>query len=641
MNINELELLSEQELDLQLNEVFDDSKATYPPIDLKPKSKIPQVYGFNFPGTDKFALFFGSYKGKNPNPTTLKPGELIAQLVPLSISEKGNPQPLKGGLGDDPIGALNSIYYAANSVADMLNLRGFMLRFPLKQMKGKGAVLTRVMTRLVKQKSGGKWEVLPTPYKQSDKYAFVFVVKKAYKLNVLNSVIIDMTRFEQVDIGGVPTYVDKANQKAVTKEEAQISSLVARENERPYRAVVSKAQNSIDKATMVKMYSKGDMSPNLRNALINSNEFVSEENTPVDDTLSDATIKKLVGSRLKDSYKDVVTTFAYEDRDKFRDALRRMDFTEATNHKVLFDNLYELVTIDNTKDPELINKRLRQMLRETNNTLTGIFEKRTKKFNAPMHQIDAVQKYTGSAFSSINGALLGSHSAGKITIETINDMDEAFAQNGVQLPKGTTLYRGMNLPDNIARNVLDNKMFYFANYASCSIKPIIFDSSFGFGNTYGTNLDTNTPDDTEGYYNALDDDKLYDPKVGFVISDTHKTKVINCVSFSNYPQELEVLLPRGTVLKITKLVDQQGEKGREFGYASYMAYSKVVSHKFLNEEYTGDVYDGDHLMETGELKVKFSFKGMLNEEADRKDDIKLQSFANCMDLEGLTDKFMV
>lgn len=85
-----------------------------------------------------------------------------------------------------------------------------------------------------------------------------------------------------------------------------------------------------------------------------------------------------------------------------------------------------------------------------------------------------VREYTGSSYGQINGALLNSKENSELTqqsLDMVKQMDSAFENSGVQLPKDSVLYRSMRINGKLAKQAAVNKLFHFRTFVSTSLNP--------------------------------------------------------------------------------------------------------------------------------------------------------------------------
>lgn len=143
----------------------------------------------------------------------------------------------------------------------------------------------------------------------------------------------------------------------------------------------------------------------------------------------------------------------------------------------------------------------------------------------------ATKTYTGEAYTEINGGLR----SGKIPPghqQTVKELDSAIGQS--TLPENTVLYRGMEMNSTLRENIKPGATFTDKAYTS-------------------TSLDQGNPDRFAGGENGA----------VMRVKAPAGQKGLALQSISDYPEEKEVLLPRGTSYKITS-VTRDPSTGRTY-----------------------------------------------------------------------------
>lgn len=275
----------------------------------------------------------------------------------------------------------------------------------------------------------------------------------------------------------------------------------------------------------------------------------------------------------------------------------------------------------------------------------------------------AIKEYTTSSYDPINSYLLGRNIdvADFEAEEMIEKLDKAFIRSGVKLPEGTTLYRGQKLRRPFFEKLVETRMYMFRNFVSTSIYPIML-GGWGANTTLAMagadeivkkdDQNAEAPDfrDYTFQTNALGDpaspefiDKLkYDEKVsvGWVIYGADKINSIIPGSYSAHASECEVILPRGLVVSVDKITSST--LSLDITQIQRMIEATVMTSEQISEAV---VYDGDHLLETGEHIVvsdsdevePVSFASFTK--AQRIDFMKV--LAGIMDLDTVPEKFVL
>ena len=168
------------------------------------------------------------------------------------------------------------------------------------------------------------------------------------------------------------------------------------------------------------------------------------------------------------------------------------------------------------------------------------------------------------------------------------------------------------------------------------MSPIIFTG--GFADVSAEMVNTTADTDTSEIEVMQATESSTDASIGFVMSGAHKIKVLIPGKETAYPQECEVMLPRGTTLRFdrVKTVEASG---------SYLVFASVVEPSKLDESEV--VYDGDVLLETGESVpvnrfslIETSEEVRIAHETIRRDTIDY-ALVSCMDINSIPEKFVL
>ncbi|QBX32884.1 ADP-ribosyltransferase [Aeromonas phage Asfd_1] len=213
----------------------------------------------------------------------------------------------------------------------------------------------------------------------------------------------------------------------------------------------------------------------------------------------------------------------------------------------------------------------------------------TKKMRA------AIADYCGDYSGAMNDVFIKNMDDDEFLYKKIESMDKAFLKFGVKLPANTNVYRTMSISTKLANISLDNKKFYFSNYVSTSLKPFMF----GMPMADGYSLDV-TADEYEK-------PNLTHNVFGFAITSVDMPVLIPG-PLSSFASECEVILPRGTVVEFEKTY--RGPDSQDGHIGRWWVEGKATNIKSLSEmDESEELYDGDHLMETGEVRVLEGFAG--------------------------------
>ncbi|QJA42731.1 ADP-ribosylase [Enterobacteria phage vB_EcoM_IME540] len=260
-----------------------------------------------------------------------------------------------------------------------------------------------------------------------------------------------------------------------------------------------------------------------------------------------------------------------------------------------------------------------------------------------------IREYVGSGYEDMNNVLLGIRDPNTRTSiltneeieKAINNLDSAF-ENGEQLPEGITLYRSQRMIPDIYLAMVKNKVFYFRNFVSTSLYPNIF-------GTWMTDSGVGVLPDEKRRDVALDksdEGLVYSVKdtlvgIGWAITGANKVNVVLPGGDLAPSNEMEVILPRGLMVKINKITDASYNNGTTRSNNKFIQ-AEVMTADELNEAV---VYDGDALMETGELVVykdggELSFDSFVSNEKKKNSDRGLGLLASCIDIDALQYKFV-
>ena len=112
--------------------------------------------------------------------------------------------------------------------------------------------------------------------------------------------------------------------------------------------------------------------------------------------------------------------------------------------------------------------------------------------------------------------------------------------------------------------------------------------------------------------------------------------------------EMEVILPRGTMLKVNKITDASYSDGLVYNNQKFIQ-AEVMTFDQLDEAV---VYDGDVLMETGEVveydgdvhepgASPFDFEGFVKSTKESESNKILALLASMIDVEDTPEKFVL
>lgn len=694
---------------IELNEVFDEGKERLAVTNLYPKLKIPQIFAID---NTKVAYRMCSYTGGGDANKNIKPGDKMMHVIALGVTDKGLGQ-LKT-LGDNPIAVIDTIFNHVMGIMKFYRFDAALFRVKKNKTGGAGRQMQVIVDRLIKKKGGGKFVMLKELYDFDKKYNYILVYKKnADLVNIPGMTEIMDSIYKKVDTDVGDAYINVETGKQVSKLEAIAGSIAAENDKRSDQAVAARAKIS-RRALMASQYSiqvgfdtrKDAVEHDKRLDVINSKPPVYLTDKSPDQV---SNIQMAIDNFRNDSQSIAKTGEAFKvfdpswSMDDDRHSLGTMkarawvpkltsilvgntkdDFnvshnkrTEDTRAQSVRD-IYRIGEAWSKLEPNDYYSAIKELARITmegkewasdsnrENAVQGIIELISKQFSdlaASMYkntsdvdrytpiQLSGLHAYVGSSYKYINDYLLGLDDYGKDTVEKwIESIDSAF-ENGVRLPKGTKLFRGQRTKREAIEVSLENKHFYFKNYVSTSMAPIIFGEygrAFDAMDPEALNTDTSTPKEVlDSVSNIASDNvtnsEMAELRLAFVISGAEKIKtIVTNAGISSLSFEAEVILPRGTVLRIDKMYGsaQKLDKNETTLYKSVLMECTVVSPEQLSET---TVYDGDKLLEGELVESDYSFSsfvGQLNEAKVETPDWLGEALASFVDINNLPERFI-
>lgn len=661
-------------MEMQLDEVFD-SDGILPVINLNPKLKVPQIWSI---GGEESQLVtrMVSYQSEGDAIKQVKMGDKYAHVILMSLSAKGTPAELRGGLGVSPYESINSIFSVVYEQVKKLRMDAIMFRFPTKKMKGQGPAVQRILQRLVMQKTGGRFKVVSDMYQFTGKHTYILVVRKNADItDIAGMPGINTDLYTKVESKVGEVYVSKKTGENVTKEEAVSGSIAAVEEKRSDRAVIMKTKISrravaasqsltseiihdpekfeeyestagefskpataeiIPEAQQIKDYIDSKAA-RLQSANLAATGASFHLKNLVKMKLSQAEkfearfvdeLQKRIGDAPLTSVKSMqayVQTLLDSLEERKHEAMEHImtkvpQYLEQKDKDQLANNLW------NVERTKMIKAALQGYAKNVSSGIEMVTMTRTPKQYTPAEK-RGIREYVGSGYSDINNMLLGRYNASNPDILTepevtkaIKNLDDAF-KKGDRLPEGVTLWRSQNVRQPIFEALVKNRVFYFRNFVSTSLSPIIFGGWKGNQGVAMASDNTravlNNPDNsaetvkpmfqsyaelgaTDEYHQAQDIAQAEKTKVmiGWAIEGAHKINVVYPGDLSNMSGEMEVILPRGTMLQIDNIVDASYSDGLVYDNQKFIQ-AEVMTSDALNESMV--VYDGDALLESGEM----------------------------------------
>ncbi|QHR72603.1 ADP ribosyltransferase [Escherichia phage dhabil] len=681
----------------QLNEVFE-SEGTLPTVNLNPKLKVPQIWKIGDAESQLVARMV-SYASEGDAIKQVKLGDKYAHVILMSLSAKGSPAELKGGLGPTPIDAINTIFDVVFEQVKKLRMDAVMFRFPTKKMKGQGPIVQRIIQRLVAQKTGGRFKVVPAMYQFTGKHTYILVVRKQADIEDIKGMPgINAELYTKVDSDVGEVYISKKEGLQVTKETAITGSIAKVEERRTDKMVITKtkisrraiaASQSLEsyrnESELFKKYeaTAADFNKPATAPLIpDAQEMVTNNNSPAAKNKVANIVAEGTAEELHYDYKMFPLHGIGEIQEKIKERILTAIKNEPlTSVKALEKYASVINTVFEEYKGEWLAKHNKTRKGQPDDVWNELTESKWKAAKTKFikkrvysfagvgggimvditlgHSADkytpsqkrGIREYCGSGYGDINNLLLGRYNPQNYEVmsekdieSAVNNLDSAF-ENGDRLPEGITVYRAQSMTWAIYNALVKNKVFYFRNFVSTSLTPIIFGR---FGVTHaGVGLlepevraELTVDKNDEGYTKVQGSgDKLV--KVGWAIDGASKVNVVFPGQLG-IATEAEIILPRGLMVKINKITDASNNDGI-ISNNTKLIQAEVMTTDELQESV---VYDGDVLMETGELVVyqddfdtsesPVSFDSFVK--STRFDVLPL--LASCIDLYDIPEKFI-
>ncbi|UYD57917.1 hypothetical protein GHHBBDOD_00046 [Aeromonas phage avDM4] len=632
--------------DEQLDEVFDGGVGKYRVVNLLPKTKVPYVLNIQVPGSENLALRFCNFTSKGDSAKQVKPGDKFMQTQVIQISEKGTPQILRDGLGSDPIGAMNMI---TDEIVNMLvryRMDATLLMFPTKALKGQAKNIARITSRLLQKRSGGKFIVLPELLERGKKYTYIMIYRKSTGITSVKGLEIDPELYTVSSTSVGDVVIDVKTGEKVTKAEAIAGSIEKREEKRSTKSMTN---FKIPRGDLIKAFTTSIASSDKENNYYDQFGVGPVEKKPPTSEAEEAVINAyntITKEQIRKSHYYKFSNLAAAN------SLDKIDFDkyDASSHELLAlyaetvrqtsEKAAQKWVDENIPDEHpgvkkgkvdfMVYKEVRRAIMEWANYLGNKFDDTVGSVNMrkrlPPECVDAIQTYTSNDYRKINNVFIANIKPSAKTVNDIQNLDRAFDIAGIKLPENLTLWRGMTCPNYPAKVALENKMFYFSNYVSCSAVPIVF-----LGGSIAEHdidiLNAKENDDTQ-----VETAEKHGAHFAFAIKNVQVPALI-VNGMSNYTKEREIVLPRGTIFEFKK-VSNVGEFTS--GKRKYLIDCSAVFKSQIDE--STEIYDGDLLMQTGEVKLIEGFSGfMKSREDEEKERLKAEKIQRDNYLSTLID----
>ena len=549
--------------ELMLCEIFDsESTNNFPTVNLMPKAKVPQMWGVSLPGTNDMVIRMVSYTSKGDAIKNLKPGDKYAHVILMSLSEKGNVAELKGGLGSDPVGALNTVFDQVYSTFKANHMQAVLFRFPAKKMKGQEKTLQRIMGRLVAKR--GNLEIVDEIFANTNKHSYILIKKKGIVLEDIPGIPgIDSEVFTKVESKVGDVYINKKTGEKITKDEAIASEIAEIENKRSDKTVVSRSR--ISRKQMLEIVRSSDPDSSLANMIPAIRKLYDELMETSDQAKKGGDTNPILVDALKSSKQNMENRIDYIEsqeipseqmiliRKILKETYKGQDYISFITEFLskLDANSGELDAIKNkiiSEFPTAIIPGLKSIKRNmgymiTYNYISSLYDTNLsiKTFSDGFSELqkDAIEAYCNDYYGAINGFLGGRLSTSEsLAVKYIKAMDSAF-DKGITINKDMLLYRSTRIPRDVLVPIIETGKYYSPTFMSTSMAPRVFD----IGDIHA-NIDSKYP------VTQVLEENNRDIIVAFVITGAHKIKTILPGNLSPYSSEQEIILPRGLMFDI-------------------------------------------------------------------------------------------
>ena len=677
-----------------ITELFDED-TTLPITNLNPKKKIPQIFSVHVDDAIEQPGFrLCTYTSGGDTNRDLKMGDKMMHIVPFTLTAKGSIAKLKG-LGPSPINYINSVFTVAMQTMRQYKIDACMLRILKSKTAGQARQIQLIADRLIRSRSGGRYVLLKELWDYDKKYAYILIHRKNVSLEDIPGVPeISTELFTKVESKVGDVYINKDTGAQVTKNEAIAASIAQENDKRSDQAVIVKVKISRRAiAQSQSLESSRFETPMFQKFEASAAELNKPADAPLISDSNELTVISTSGFALENALSSVTAGMAFREasiipedkesiinaeiKNKALEKLRKESITSIktleTIASIVDDTLEkykgawferninkhshlnqdaanELVQNSwNAIKTKIIRRELRGYALTAGWSLHPIVENKDSSKYTPA-QKRGIREYVGSGYVDINNALLGLYNPDERTSiltasdieKAIDNLDSAF-KNGERLPKGITLYRSQRMLPSIYEAMVKNRVFYFRNFVSTSLYPNIFgtwmtDSSIGVLPDE-KRLSVSIDKTDEGLVNSSDN--LVG--IGWVITGADKVNVVLPGGSLAPSNEMEVILPRGLMVKVNKITDASYNDG------TVKTNNKLIQAEVMTtEELTESViYDGDHLMETGELVTmtgdiedRVDFASFVSSNVKQKVESSLGIIASCIDITNMPYKFV-
>lgn len=657
----------EKNIDLNealLTEAFDSAEG-YSVVNMKPNSGSPQIFMIQNDSEENLIVRMMALSGDGDKLRTIKPTDKNVIVELMSINDKGRHIVLQNGIGSNPMKTIVTIFDTVYNNLNLQTVQTIMFRFQTKKMKGQANAVMRIMARLAVTRGKNRFLVLKEMANYTGKFSYVVMYNKRTQIEKIPGAKNIDDKFEKIETKVGEVFVDKKTGKQTSKADVVADAVATTlnkisEKEMVIKTKISRVQLMNAQYGANYVYDAGSKGLDQYEEVISKQvAVVPGEETTYDPVISN--MDKNFRSSQREEEDLYNTLFDLGNLDSFS-GYDRTILSSGNNSIEIRNYLRNLNSIIYSVKPSSIQKTIEDVVKlakeslpeidNRNGVIQGSVNKAVKYIqrniirsmenekpkSLTVAQENAISSYCSDGYRQINNYLIGDEKGSAETLRHIENLDSVFIEHGTRLEKGITLYRGMKVSSRTFDKINTTKMFYFKNFVSTTVAPMIFDGS-GFAQVSNQIIEPSASQPVEDTMKQLYQSGLL-VSMGMIISGANKIKTITPGSISKYPRECEVILPRGLILKFNDLV-----KSNKYGDEdTVLAYTDVVNPESLTE--SDEVYDGDIFMESGELvavdSLSFGNFKMKSELQDLKDSVEVKEiladlFAHSFN--SLPDKF--
>lgn len=649
-----------------MSEAFDTIEG-YGVINMKPNSPSPQIFLIKNDNDEPLIVRMMALSTGGDKLRVLKPTDDNVIVELMSINERGRHIVLQGGIGKNPMKTIVTVF---DTVYNNLNhnvVKSIMFRFQTKKMKGQARSIVRILDRLTQIRAKGKYAPLEEMQNFTNKFSYVVMHKKRIDINELPGAKNISKDLKKVSTSVGDVYVDEKTGNRVSKSEAVAEAIAKTVSEITPQEFIQKTKLSrqdimrsqyggnphLTQKDKIEKWEYLNSKPPIKSPVGDEDEQAIEFVQQVNTGFKEYDFAKNLNSTLETH---VGTTYNYSNiienlpiarllHENINDEkivisiLKNInDILNDVNIDNMQDKIFQLASLANNyglENATLVNRIIvEQVCTSFKNHMGWWYGKIKFKTNIPIDIKRSIAVYCGSGYSNINEYLIGTGPGTPTLLDTIESLDECFDDYYTKLPKGVKLYRGMSLEAKTIKQTLESKVFYFRNYVSTSLAPVIFIGNFAdvskpISSETKINIDANTSDEIINIVSGGNENAGI--SIGVVISGAEKLNVIVPFSETKFEDECEVILPRGTAIRFDKMVSSGTHDRRIFSEASVIDPSTLTESEVL--------YDGDLFVETGEIKPLDKNRKFILSEITSELEIAENAMKKAKQMEVLADAF--